>query len=310
MNETISIVTPTFNEKDNLLPLIESIAEIMERQCYEYEHIVIDNCSTDGTKELLKEIAPSRPKLKVILNSRNFGQIRSPYYGTLQATGNACINLPSDFEVPLEIIPALISKWEEGYKVVFAVKEISNSSLLNVMKNFYYRVLNKSSDIELISNTSGFGLIDSKVVEILKEIDTPLPYYRGLLSEIGFEHAVVSYVHVARAHGRSKNNLMSLYDYGMVGFATYSKLPLKLMAIGGFVMAIVCFLVAAYYLIMKLMYWDTFEFGMAPILIGLFLVGSINALCIGILGEYIYMMSNFTRNMPLVVEEERLNFSD
>jgi len=308
MRQTISIITGTFNEKDNIQKLVHDIKKIMVKSKYNYEHIVIDNCSTDGTIDKLKILAKAEKNLKVIINSRNFGQIRSPYHGLLQASGDACINLPSDFEVPLKVIPDLIKKWEEGNKIVYAVKIVKQKTLLNLIKSSYYNFLNNVSDVDLIKNNSGFGLVDFEIVKILKEINTPMPYFRGLLAEIGFQQSKVFYEHTPRKFNLSKNNFFSLYDYAMVGIVSHSKFPLKFMALCGFFISIVCFIISLIYLILKIIYWDLFEMGQAPIIIGLFLFAAITSLCIGILGEYVYSLHTLTRKMPLVFESERLNF--
>ena len=308
MRQTISIITGTFNEKDNIVKLVHEIKKIMGRTKYDYEHIVIDNSSTDGTIQKLKKLAKDEKNLKVIVNSRNFGQIRSPYYGLLQASGDACINLPSDFEVPLKIIPELIKKWEEGNKIVYAVKIVKQKTLLNLMKNTYYDFLNSISDVNLIKNNSGFGLVDSEIINILKEINTPMPYFRGLLAEIGYDQSKVFYEHTPRKFNSSKNNFFSLYDYAMVGIVSHSKFPLKFMALCGFFISMICFVISLIYFILKLIYWDLFEIGQAPIIIGLFLFASLTSLCIGILGEYVYSLHTLTRKMPLVFEKERINF--
>ena len=308
MKQTISIITGTFNEKDNIVKLVHDIKKIMGKTKYDYEHIVIDNSSTDGTIQKLKKLAKDEKNLKVIINSRNFGQIRSPYYGLLQASGDACINLPSDFEVPLDIIPKLLKEWEKDNKIVFAVKLVKEKTIINFFKSVYYGILNKISDVKLIKNNSGFGLVDKKIVNILSSIDTPMPYFRGLLVELGFKQSIVFYNHTPRKFNLSKNNFFSLYDYAMIGVISHTKFPLKLMTLFGFFSALIFFLLGLMYFILKLIYWDNFSAGIAPILISVFFIGSIFSICIGVLGEYVYSLHTLVRKMPLVIEQERINF--
>jgi glycosyltransferase involved in cell wall biosynthesis len=305
----ISIVTPCYNEQDNIEELYRRIAAVMAVQPYEYEHICIDNCSTDSTVKKIKVLAATDKRLKLIVNSRNFGHIRSPFYGILQASGDACVLIASDLQDPPEIIEEFIQKWEQGYKTVLAVKPTSEeSSAMFGLRKLYYRIITKISEVPLIQNATGAGMFDRKIIDILRTVQDPYPYFRGLLSEIGFPIAVVPFNQPRRQHGITKNNFYSLYDIAMLGITNHSKIPLRLMAMSGFLLAILSLLVALLFFVAKLLYWDSFQLGTAPILIGIFFFGAIQAFFIGILGEYIASIHTQVRKMPLVIEFERINF--
>jgi glycosyltransferase involved in cell wall biosynthesis len=308
-NKLISIVTPCYNEEDNIEELYQRVAAIMATQPYDYEHICIDNCSTDGTVRKIKEIAMRDKRLKLIVNARNFGHIRSPYYGLLQSNGDACVLIASDLQDPPEMIAEFIQKWEQGYKTVLAVKpESEESSLMFLVRKVYYRFITRISEVPLVQNATGAGLFDRAVVDILRSIQDPYPYFRGLLCEIGFPIAVVPFKQPRRQRGVTKNNFYTLYDIAMLGITNHSKVPLRLMALSGFLLALLSLIVAFFFLVAKLVYWDSFQLGTAPILIGVFFFGAIQAFFIGMLGEYIGSIHTQVRNMPLVVELERINF--
>jgi len=305
----ISIVTPCYNEIDNIEELCQRVATVMAAQPYEYEHICIDNCSTDGTVEKIKEIAQQNKRIKLIVNVRNFGHIRSPYYGIQQSNGDACILIASDLQDPPEMIAEFINKWEQGYKTVLAVKpESEESSVMFGLRKAYYRLLARISDVPLVQNATGAGLFDRAVVDILRSIQDPYPYFRGLLCEIGFPIATVPFKQPRRKGGVTKNNFYTLYDIAMLGITNHSKVPLRLMTISGFLLALFSLLVAFSFFIAKLLYWDSFQLGTAPLLIGVFFFGAIQAFFIGLLGEYIGSIHTQVRNMPLVIEKERINF--
>lgn len=305
----ISIVTPCFNEEDNIIELYERVAAVMAEQPYDYEHICIDNCSTDGTVRKIKEIAAHDSRLKLIINARNFGHIRSPHHAILQSSGDACVWIASDLQDPPEMIAEFIKKWEEGYKTVLAVKpESEESSLMFFVRKAYYRLVTKISEVPLVQNATGAGLFDRAIIDILRSINDPYPYFRGLLCEIGFPIATVPFKQPRRTRGITKNNFYTLYDIAMLGITNHSKMPLRLMAMSGFLLAFLSLLVAMFFFIAKLVYWDSFQLGTAPILIGIFFFGAIQAFFIGVLGEYIGSIHTQVRNMPLVVEMERVNF--
>lgn len=305
----ISIVTPCYNEEENIDELYQRVATVMATLPYEYEHICIDNASTDGTVKRIKELAAQDKRVKLIVNARNFGHIKSPYYGMLQSTGDACVLIASDLQDPPEMIVEFVKKWEEGYKTVLAVKpESEESSLMFFLRKSYYRLISKISDVPLVQNATGAGLFDRAVIDILRKIDDPYPYFRGLLCEIGFSVATVPFKQPRRQRGVTKNNFYTLYDIGMLGITNHSKVPLRLMAMSGFFLAFLSLLVAFMFFVAKLLFWDSFQLGTAPILIGIFFFGAIQAFFIGVLGEYIGSIHTQVRKMPLVVELERVNF--
>lgn len=306
----ISIVTPCYNEEDNIEELYQRVAAVMSAQPYDYEHICIDNCSTDGTVRKIKEIAARDKRLKLIVNARNFGHIRSPYYGILQSHGDACVLIASDLQDPPEMIAEFIKKWEQGYKTVLAVKpESEESSIMFGLRKIYYRLITRISEVPLVQNATGAGLFDRAVIDILRSIQDPYPYFRGMLCEIGFPIATVPFKQPRRQRGITKNNFYTLYDIAMLGITNHSKIPLRLMAMSGFLLAFLSLLVALFFLVAKLVFWNSFQLGTAPIIIGIFFFGAIQAFFIGVLGEYIGSIHTQVRNMPLVVELERVNFS-
>ena len=305
----ISIVTPCFNEEENVQELYDRIKNVMVGFDYNYEHIFIDNASTDRTIELLRELGAQDKHVKVIVNTRNFGHIRSPYYGLLQAQGNAVIILASDLQDPPERISDFIQKWEEGYKIVIGVKTQSQEAgLFYFMRTMFYRVLRKLSDVELIEHFTGFGLYDQQVIEILRSLNDPYPYFRGLIAEIGFPIAHIDFIQPRRKRGITKNNFYTLYDMAMLGLTGYTKIPLRLATMIGFLTAGISFLVGLTYLIYKLIFWANFSVGLAPEVIGLFFLGSVQLIFLGILGEYIGAIYTQVQHRPLVIEKERINF--
>lgn len=305
----ISIVTPCYNEEDNIDELYQRIAAVMATQPYDYEHICIDNASTDGTLVKLKELAARDKRVKIIVNARNFGHIKSPYHAILQANGDACVLIASDLQDPPEMIAEFIKKWEAGYKTVLAVKpESEESSLMFFLRKTYYRFITRISEVQLVQNATGAGMFDRVVLDILRKIDDSYPYFRGLLCEIGFPIATVPFKQPRRVRGITKNNFYTLYDIAMLGITNHSKIPLRLMAMGGFLLAFLSLMVAIGFFIAKLCFWDSFQLGTAPLLIGIFFFGAIQAFFIGMLGEYIGSIHTQVRKMPLVVELERVNF--
>jgi glycosyltransferase involved in cell wall biosynthesis len=305
----ISIVTPCYNEEDNIEELCNRIASVMLELPYEYEHICIDNHSSDATVKKIKQMAKNDKRLKLIVNARNFGHIRSPYYGLLQSSGDATILIASDLQDPPEMINEFITKWELGFKTVLAVKPESNESLIMFkIRKIYYHLISNISEVPLVQNATGAGLFDRAVINILKDIQDPYPYFRGLLCEIGFPIATVPFKQPRRLRGVTKNNFYTLYDIAMLGITNHSKIPLRLMAMGGFALSFLSLVVALIFLAAKLLYWNSFQLGTAPIIIGIFFFGAIQAFFIGILGEYIGSIHTQVRKMPLVTELERVNF--
>jgi polyisoprenyl-phosphate glycosyltransferase len=309
MAKLISIVTPCFNEEDNVDELCGRIAKVMASLPYEYEHILIDNHSTDSTVRKIKAIAAQDKRVKLIVNARNFGHIRSPYYAILQSRGDACVLIASDLQDPPEMIPEFVKKWEDGYKTVLAVKpESEEAPLMFHLRKAYYRFISRISDVPLVQNATGAGLFDRVVVDILRDVQDPYPYFRGLLCEIGFPIASVPFKQPRRQGGITKNNFYTLYDIAMLGITNHSKVPLRLMTMSGFVLSLLSLIVALLFLIAKLLFWNAFQLGTAPILIGIFFFGAVQTFFIGLLGEYIGSIHTQVRNMPLVVEMERVNF--
>ena len=305
----ISIVTPCFNEADNILELNSRITEVMETLPFEFEHIYIDNSSTDGTVEIIKAIALHDKRRKLIVNARNFGHIRSPYHGIMQSSGDACILIASDLQDPPEIILEYIKSWENGSKIVMSVKpESEESAAMFLIRKLYYQFIDKISEVPLIKNATGAGLFDKEVIKILKKINDPNPYFRGLLCEIGFPITQIPFKQPRRKRGVTKNNFYSLYDLAIIGITNHSKIPLRIMTIGGFCLSFLSAIVAIGFLIAKLVFWNSFQLGTAPMLIGIFFFGAIQTFFIGVIGEYIGSIHTQVRNMPLVIEQERINF--
>ena len=309
MSKKISIITPTFNEEQNIKKLCLEISKEISKTNYDYEHIVIDNSSTDNTIKILKELSKKSKNLKVIINKKNFGHIRSPMHGMFQASGDVVILMMSDFQDPIELITQYIKEWENGSKVVMAQKDSSDENFLtHYIKNIGYKFINKISDDPLLINTTGSGLYDKSIIDIIKKIDDPYPYFRGLISEITNETKLIKYHQPKRTKGKTKNNFYTLYDIGILGIVKHSKIPLRLMTIFGFLFSFFSILTAIIFFVYKLIYWDSFDLGVAPIIIGLFALGSVQIFILGFIGEYV--MNILTQNMklPLVVEKERINF--
>lgn len=308
----ISVVTGCFNEEENVEELYKEIRDVIATlPGYTYEHIFIDNASTDGTVKKLRALAAQDRNVKVILNTRNFGHVRSPYYGLLQAKGEAVIGMASDLQDPPSLIPELVRKWREGFKVVMAVKPDTDGSIvMHGFRKMYYDVLGRIANIKLIKNFTGFGLYDREVMEALRKIDDPYPYFRGLIADLGFEAATIPFQQPRRKHGITHNNFLTLYDLAMLGLTNYSKAPLRLATMLGFFMSVSCFVVAFGYLVMKLLFWYRFTAGEAPVLIGIFFLGSVQLLFIGLIGEYIGAIHTQVQHRPLVIEKERINFDE
>lgn len=306
----ISIVTPCFNEVDNVDELYARLMHVREQlPNYRFEHIFIDNASTDETVQRVKQIMSRDATVRLIVNARNFGHIRSPYYGILQSSGDAVICLASDLQDPPELIPEMVRKWESGFRVIAGVKSESRESrAMWVLRSAYYRLARKLADVELLEHFTGFGLYDRSVVDILRTLNDPYPYFRGLIAEIGFDVARVPYKQPGRVRGVTKNNFYTLYDMAMLGITSHSKVPLRLATMAGFALSILSFIISLTYLILKLILWDRFQLGTAPLLIGMFFFGSVQIFFIGLIGEYIASIHTQVLRRPLVVERERFNF--
>jgi len=309
MKKKISIVTPAFNEELNIEKLCVLISEEMKKLNYEYEHIVIDNSSTDTTVSILRKIAVVDKNLKVIINSRNFGHIKSPVHGILQANGDCVILMTSDFQDPVSLIPTYIKEWENGHKVVMAQKISSEENIkMSYIRKLFYKTVKHISEVPLLTNTTGTGLFDRKIIEEIRSINDPYPYFRGLISEITDEIKLIPFHQPKRFKGKSKNNFYTLYDIGVLGIVKHSKLPLRIVTLIGVVASILSFIVAAVFFFRKLFNWESFTVGVAPLIIGFFLIASIQIFLLGFIGEYVMSILTQTRKLPLVIEKERINF--
>ena len=306
----ISICSGAYNEGGNIQLFYDRIlAQLKKFPEYDYEFIIADNKSTDDTRAVMRRIAAADKNFKCIFNANNFGAPRSGYNTYLQCTGDAMIGLCTDLQDPPEMIEQFIRKWQEGYDAVCAIKkDYGNAGVMTLARKFYYRLLDSVSEVPLIQNFHGFGLYDRKVLDAMKQFHEVVPYPRGLISEIGFKRCEIPYSQAPREHGRSSYNFFRYYDYAITGLINYSKLPLRLAVFSGFVLGFISFFIALAYLLLKLIYWDTFSFGLAPLMIGMFFFGSIQLIFIGILGEYIGAIWTHVKNKPLVIEEERINF--
>lgn len=310
MRKKISIVTACYNEEDNVEELYKQVKQQFETLSeYDYEHIFIDNASKDNTVAILRRLAREDKNVKLIINAKNFGHIRSPFYALLQAHGDAVMLTVADLQDPPNLIPEFIKRWEEGNKVVVGIKNKSKENpIMFGVRKLFYRLIAKSSSVEQISNFTGFGLYDQSFIEVLRQLDDPYPYFRGLVAELAPGYYKLLYNQPVRVNGKTKNNFYTLYDMAMLGFVNYSKIPLRLSSFIGFIVAIISLLVGGGYFIYKLCFWDSFNAGMAPLIIGLFFFSAVQLFFIGILGEYIGAIYTQVRKRPLVVERERVNF--
>ena len=307
----ISVVIPCYNEEENVGPISDAVIAEFEKSLpdYDYEIIFIDNDSQDNTRTLLRGLCEKNPRIKAILNAKNFGQFKSPYYGLLQATGDCTILLVADFQDPVELIPRFVEEWENGYRIVSGIKTSSKENkLMYFLRSCYYKLIKKLSDVEQIEHFTGFGLYDKRFIEVLRQLDDPTPFLRGIVAELGFKRKDIEYQQPRRRAGKTSNNFYRLYDAAMLSITSYTKAGLRLATLFGSICSVISLAIAAVYLVMKLIYWDRFSAGMAPVLIGMFVLGSIQLFFIGLLGEYILTMNARIMKRPLVVEEERINF--
>lgn len=306
----ISFVSPTYNEEQNVDELYCRVTAIwVLYPQYQFEYIVIDNASTDATVEKLKSLAKEDPRLKIIVNIRNFGHIRSPYWGLMQASGDAVIYFASDLQDPPELIPKFIEEWERGFGVVLAVKPVSEGNwLIHFFRKSYYRLLNKISDVELINDTTGFGLYDKRVIDEIRKIRDPYPYLRGLICELGFPTKQIPFNQPRRLRGVSKNNFYTLFDIAMLGIVSHSLVPIRIASFLGMLIGGLSLILGFLFFIAKLIWWHSFPMGIAPIIIIALSLFGLLFIFIGILGEYIGSIQSYVQNRPIVVEQERINF--
>ena len=309
----ISVLIPCYNDAENVGPISRAVREILEKELprYDYELVFIDNDSTDGTRDIIRGLCADNPRIKAILNARNFGQFNSPYYGMLQVTGDCVIEMVADFQDPVEMIPKYIHEWEKGYKIVIGIKTSSKENrLMYWLRSCYYKTIKKLSDVEQIEHFTGSGLYDREFIEVLRNLDDPTPFLRGIVAELGYRRKEIPYEQPRRRAGKTHNNLYRLYDAAMLSVTSYTKAGLRLATIFGSICAVVSMLIAMVYLVMKLIWWDRFPAGMAPMLIGMLFLGSVQLFFIGFLGEYIMSINQRVMKRPLVIEEERINFNE
>lgn len=307
----ISVMIPCYNEVENVRPISIAIDEIMRERLsyYDYEILFIDNDSRDGTRDELRKLCEENRKIKVIFNAKNFGQFNSPYYGLCQTTGDCTILMCCDFQDPIEMIPQLVQEWENGYKIVCAIKTTSKENkIMRFLRTCYYKMIKKMSEVDQIEHFTGFGLYDKSFIQVLRELNDPTPFLRGIVAELGYKRKDIPYEQQKRRAGKTHNNWYTLYDAAMLSFTSYTKAGLRLATMLGFFTAAVSMVIAVVYLVLKLIYWDRFVAGMAPILLAVLFLGSVQLFFIGFLGEYVLSINKRIMKRPLVIEEERINF--
>jgi glycosyltransferase involved in cell wall biosynthesis len=307
----ISIMIPCYNEEDNVRQMASAVVHMMmaDLSQYDYEILFIDNCSQDKTRQYLRELCAENKKIKAIFNAKNFGQFNSPFYGMCQTSGDCTIVLCCDFQDPVNLVPKFVHEWENGYKIVCGIKTTSKENkIMRFLRTCYYKLIRKMSSVEQIEHFTGFGLYDKEFIEILKKLDDPTPFLRGIVAELGYKRKDIPYEQQKRAAGKTHNNWYTLYDAAMLSFTSYTKIGLRIATIAGFLCSAASLVIAIVYFIMKLIYWNRFTAGMTPILIGVFFMGSVQLFFIGLIGEYILNINQRVMRRPLVIEEERLNF--
>ena len=308
----VSIMVPCYNEEENVVAISEAIIGQMEAlPQYDYDIMFIDNCSTDNTRPLLRKLCAENKRIKAILNVRNFGQFRSPYYGLCQTTGDCAISICADFQDPVEMIPVFLKHWEEGYQIVYGVKTSSQESkLMYGLRSMYYKLIKRFSSVDQIEHFTGFGLYDRSFIEVLRSLNDPTPFLRGIVAELGPERKEIPYEQAKRRAGKTHNNFYTLYDAAMLGFTSYTKIGLRMASFLGMTVAGISAVIGIVYLILKLCNWHHFPMGTAPAVIGMFFLGAVQLFFIGFLGEYILNINTRVMNRPLVIEEKRINFKN
>ena len=311
--KTISVLIPCYNEEENVEAIAGAVIGVLEKDLpqYDYELVFIDNDSRDNTRPILRRMCGENPRVKAIFNARNFGQFNSPYYGLLQVGGDCVIAMVADFQDPVELIPKYVKAWEEGYKIVIGIKTSSRENpLMYWLRSCYYKMIRKLSDVEQIEHFTGSGLYDREFIEVLRRLDDPTPFLRGIVAELGFRRKEIPYEQPLRRAGKTSNNFYRLYDAAMLSVTSYTKAGLRLATFVGAVSCVLSLLVAFAYLVMKLVWWDRFPAGMAPMLLGMLFLGSVQIFFIGMIGEYVLSINQRVMKRPLVIEEERINFAD
>lgn len=312
-SKTISVMIPCYNEEENVRPIYEAVRDELRKSCpsYCYEILFIDNKSQDRTREIIREICAEDRNVKAILNVKNFGQFNSPYHAMLQTSGDCTITMCADFQDPPELIPEFVHAWEEGYKIVIGRKTKSReNALVYWLRGCYYKLIKRMSSVDQIEQFTGFGLYDKSFIQTLRELNDPTPFIRGIVAELGPERKEIEYEQPQRRAGKTHNNWYTLYDAAMLSFTSYTKAGLRLATFFGFFVAGISFMIGLFYLVAKLLFWDKFTAGYAPMMIGLFFMGGIQLTFLGFLGEYVMAINTRVMNRPLVVEEERINFDD
>ncbi len=313
--KTISVMIPCYNEIENVEAMADAVRKVLKEQLsqYDYELVFIDNASTDGTREKLEEICAKDKKVKAIFNVTNFGQFNSPFHGLCQTSGDCTVSMCCDFQDPVELIPQLVAEWEKGHKVVSCIKTSSKENpLMYMFRSIYYHMIRNMSDVQMIEHFTGFGLYDRSFIRLLRELDDPVPFLRGIVAEYGggFNMTEVKYEQAKRRAGKTHNNFYSLYDAAMLSFTSYTKVGLRLATFLGFFTSAVSIIIAIVYLVLKLTHWYSMSMGMAPVMIGVFVLGGIQIFFIGLIGEYILNINTRVIHRPVVVEERRLNFEE
>ena len=307
----ISVLIPCFNESDNVIPISEAIIDEFANYLpsYDYEIVFIDNSSTDGTREKLEKLCGRNKKIKAIFNAKNFGQFNSPYYGMCQTTGDCTISMCCDFQDPVSLIHRFVAEWEKGYKIVSAIKTQSvENKVMRFLRTCYYKTIKKMSSVEQIEHFTGTGLYDKSFVDVLKSLDDPTPFLRGIVAELGALRKDIPYTQAKRRAGKTHNNWYTLYDAAMLSFTSYTKVGLRMASFLGFIIALLDILFAVLYFVAKLIWWDRFPMGTAPLLIGMFFLEGVQLIFLGLLGEYVMSINTRVMHRPLVIEEKRLNF--
>lgn len=313
----ISVMVPCYNETENVIPMSEAVVALFKEggplSAYDYELLFIDNCSTDGTREKLEDVCSKNKKIKAIFNVTNFGQFNSPFHGMCQTTGDCTVTLCCDFQDPVELIPVFVAEWEKGHKIVSGVKKSSKEpGIIYLARTIYYKMIKGMSNVKMIEHFTGFGLYDKTFIALLKELDDPIPFIRGIVAEYGegFNRIEIPYEQPKRRAGKTHNNFYTLYDAAMLSFTSYTKVGLRLATFFGAGISFISILIGLVYLVLKIIFWDKFSAGYAPLMIGVFVLGGIQIFFIGMIGEYILNINTRVIKRPVVVEEKRINFEE